>query len=56
MLDRLRRLFPFVIAVALPLAGLVLAGARLVEGSRDEGVRLLAATALGAALYALVLT
>ena len=56
MLDRLRRLFPIVVAVALPLAGVVLAGARVVEGDRDDGVRLLAASVLGAALYALLLT
>ena len=56
MLDRLRWLFPFVVALALPLAGVVLAGARFVEGDRDEGLRLLAATLLGGALYALLLT
>jgi hypothetical protein len=56
VLDRLRRLFPFVVALALPLAGVVLAGARFAERDRDDGVRLLATSALGVALYALLLT
>jgi hypothetical protein len=56
MLDRLRVLFPFVVAVALPLAGAVLAVLRLAQGDRDEGLRLVAATVLGVALYALLLT
>jgi len=56
MLDRLRRLFPFAIAVALPLAGAVLATIRFADGDRDEGLRLAAATMLGVALYALLLT
>ena len=55
MLDRLRRLFPFAIAVALPLAGAVLATIRFADGDRDEGLRLAAATVLGLALYALAL-
>ena len=56
MLDRLRRLFPFVVALALPLAGVILAGARFAEGDRDEALRLAAAALLGVALYALLLT
>jgi hypothetical protein len=52
MLDRLRRLFPFVVALVLPLAGVILAAARLAEGDRDDGRRLAAATLLGVALYA----
>lgn len=56
MLDRLRAVFPYAVAVALPLAGLVLAALRLFEGDRNDGARLLAATLLGAALYALLLT
>ena len=54
MLDRLRRLFPFAIAVALPLAGAVLAAVRFADGDRDDGLRLTAAAVLGAALYALL--
>jgi hypothetical protein len=56
MLDRLRALFPFAVAVALPLAGVVLALARFAAGGRDEALRLAAATLLGVALYALLLT
>ena len=53
MLDRLRWLFPFIVALVFPLAGMLLAAARLVEGDRDEGLRLLGATLLGVAIYAL---
>ena len=53
MLDRLRRLFPFVVALVFPLAGALLAGARFVEGDRDDGLRLLGVTLLSVALYAL---
>jgi Na+-driven multidrug efflux pump len=52
MLDRLRWIFPFVVAVVLPLAGIVLAAARLVEGDHDEARQLAGATLLGVALYA----
>ena len=40
MLDRLRGLFPVIVAVALPLAGAVLAIVRFADGDRDEGLRL----------------
>jgi hypothetical protein len=53
LLDRLRWLFPFVVALLFPLAGAILAAARFVEGDRDEGRRLAGVTLLGAALYAL---
>ena len=53
MLDRLRWLFPFVVALVLPLAGAILTAARFVEGDRDDGLRLLGVTLLGVALYAL---
>ena len=56
MLDRLRELFALIVAVALPLAGAVLAIVRFADGDRDEGLRLAAATVLGSALYALLLT
>lgn len=55
MLDRLRVLFPFIVAVALPLAGAILAVARYTGGDRDDGLRLAAASTLGLALYALLL-
>ncbi|MGI9096973.1 MAG: hypothetical protein ACR2H2_00475 [Solirubrobacteraceae bacterium] len=56
MLDRLRWLFPFAVAVALPLAGIILAGVRFAQGNRDEALRLAGAALLGGALYALLLT
>jgi hypothetical protein len=52
MLDRLRWIFPFVVAVVLPLAGVLLAAARFADGDRDEARLLAAATLLGVALYA----
>jgi hypothetical protein len=55
MLDRLRALFPFVVALALPLAGAILALVRFADGDRDEGLRLAATSVLGLALYALFL-
>ena len=55
MLDRLRVLFPYIVAVALPLAGAVLAVVRLVDGDRDDALRIAAASVLGLALYALLL-
>ena len=54
MLDRLRWLFPLVVAFILPLAGAILVAARLAEGDRDEARYLAAATLLGVALYTLV--
>jgi hypothetical protein len=53
VLDRLRWLFPFVVALLFPLAGAVLAAARFVEGNGDEGRQLAGVTLLGASLYAL---
>ena len=53
MLDRLRWLFPLVVALVLPLAGVVLAAARVAEGDREQAGQLAAATLLGVALYAL---
>lgn len=55
MLDRLRVLFVYVVAVVLPLAGAILAVLRYAEGDRDDGLRIAAASLLGLALYALVL-
>jgi hypothetical protein len=54
MLDLLRRLFPYVVAVALPLAGAVLAVVRFADGDRDDGLRLAAASVLGVFLYLLL--
>ena len=55
MLDRLRELFPLVLAVALPLVGAVFAIIRFSDGHRDGGLRIGAATLRGLALYALLL-
>ena len=54
MLDRLRGSFIYVVAIALPLAGAVIAAIRFAEGDRDEGFRIAAAALLGACLYALL--
>ena len=56
MLERLRWMFPYVIAVALPLAGVVLAAVRYADRDRDEALRLAAASLLGLCLYALLFT
>ena len=55
MLDRLRVSFAYILAVVLPLAGAVLALVRLVDGDRDDALRIAAASALGLAVYALLL-
>jgi Na+-driven multidrug efflux pump len=56
MLDRLRWIFPYAVALALPLAGAVLAAVRYADGDRDEALRLAAAALLGLCLYALLFT
>jgi hypothetical protein len=56
VLDQLRMAFPYIVALGLPLAGLMLAIYRFTEGDRDDAARLLGATLLGVALYALLLT
>jgi hypothetical protein len=56
ILDFLRGSFVYIVAVVLPLAGLILAIIRLAEGDRIEGARIAAAAALGGFLYALLLT
>jgi hypothetical protein len=53
VLDLLRRLFVYVVAVVLPLAGAVLAVVRFADGDRDDGLRLAAASVLGVCLYLL---
>jgi hypothetical protein len=54
MLDRLRWIFPYAVALALPLAGAILAVVRYADGDRDEALRLAAASLLGLCLYALL--
>jgi len=55
LLDRLRGAFVYVVALVLPLAGVILAVIRFAEGERDEALRLAACALLGVALYALLL-
>lgn len=47
MLDTLRGSFVYVLAFLLPLAGIIVAITRFTAAERDEGLRLLAASALG---------
>jgi hypothetical protein len=56
VLDFLRENFAYFIAVALPLAGIVLAIVKFSAGDRDDGLRIAAFSLLGAFLYALLLT
>jgi len=53
-LDFLRGIFAYVIAVALPLAGAILAIAQYAAGDRVEALRVAAFTVLGICLYALL--
>ncbi|MDX6681792.1 MAG: hypothetical protein QOG94_1831 [Solirubrobacteraceae bacterium] len=55
VLDFLRANFAYFVAVALPLAGIVIAIAKLSDGDRDDALRIAAASVLGACLYALAL-
>ena len=55
VLDFLRAYFAYIVAVALPLAGIVMAIAKFAAGDRDEGLRIAAASVLGVCLYALAL-
>ena len=56
MLDRLRIAFPYIVAVALPLAGLIIALLRFSQGERDDALRIAVAAFLGMCLYGLFLT
>lgn len=47
MLDYLRGSFVYVLALLLPLAGVIVAITRFTASERDEGFRLLAASVLG---------
>lgn len=53
MLDRLRTAFPYLVAVALPLAGVIIAILRYTQGEREEGLRIALAALLGMCLYGL---
>jgi hypothetical protein len=54
--ERLTYAFPLIVAAALPVAGLALAGARMTEGARSEAGRLLLAALLGALIWVIVLS
>lgn len=56
VLDVLRAAFPYVIAIALPLAGAIIGVAKYTAGDRDEGLRIAATAVLGLCLYALLLS
>ena len=53
MLDRLRQAFPYIVAIALPLAGAIIALIRYNEGERDDALRIAVAAVLGLCLYGL---
>ena len=55
LLDFMRRAFPYIIALVVPLAGVVLAGGRFAEDDREEAVRLFAVSLLGASVWLLLL-
>lgn len=54
--QRLVDAFPLIVAAALPIAGLVLAGAHLAEGRRQEATPLALAALLGTLIWVLVLS
>jgi hypothetical protein len=54
ILDFLRRNFVYFVAVALPLAGVILAAIKFAEGDRDDALRVAAAALLGVCLYGLL--
>jgi hypothetical protein len=56
LLDFLRRNFAYIVAVGLPLAGVVMAIAKFFDGDQDDALRIAAAAVLGVCLYALLLT
>ena len=56
MKERATTIFPYVIAAALPLAGLVLAAAWAVEKRTYDAALVLGAAVLGAVLWLVVLS
>lgn len=54
ILDFLRSNFAYFVAVALPLAGIVLAIVKFADGDRADGLRIAAAALLGVCLYGLL--
>jgi threonine/homoserine/homoserine lactone efflux protein len=49
-------LLPIVIAIGVPLAGVILALQATVTGDRQQGLRIFAACVLGVCVWAIVLT
>lgn len=56
MKERITAWFPYVLAAALPLAGLLLAGGRALERRNEEAVAMGAAALFGAIVWVAVLT
>ena len=56
VLDFLRANFAYFVAVALPLAGFMLALVRFSDDDREDGARIAAASVLGLCVYALLYT
>lgn len=55
VLDVLRVAFPYLVAVALPLAGVIIAVIRYTQDDREDALRIAAAALLGICLYGLLL-
>jgi hypothetical protein len=55
VLDRLRRVFPYAVAVLLPLAGIVIALVHHTQDDREEALRIALAAFLGLCAYGLLL-
>ncbi|MBA2348000.1 MAG: hypothetical protein H0V81_06880 [Solirubrobacterales bacterium] len=55
MKERAALIFPYALAIALPLVGLVLALTKITEERLDEAAAIALATVLGCVLYALLL-
>lgn len=56
MLDFLRGIFLYAVAIALPLVGVILAIVKYTQDDRDEALRIAAAALLGVCVYALLLS
>jgi hypothetical protein len=56
MKERLALVFPYVLAVVLPLAGFLLAAARMAAHEREEAGYVFAASCVGVVLYLVVLS
>jgi hypothetical protein len=53
MLDQVRVAFPYIVAIALPLAGIVIAILRYTQGEHDDALQIAVAALLGLFLYGL---